>query len=417
MTGHFLPARLSALLAGWCMLISLIALSGCATLPGLGGAPSPTVKMDSGVEIAQMQAKPGIGGTGKQDGKSPGIGGTGQLAGASPGIGGTGIIGTITGFGSILVNGLVVDTPPGLSVAFKDRTLRADALRAGQVVAIQAHGGGAHLRAIALSVRHEVAGPIEKIDIAQRMAVVFGQRVEIPRGIVFTANGSRAIPIEDLAVGEHIDVSGLRRANGVIAASRIDKTRPGAAAVLRGRVTASGQTGFSVNGVRIDAPFANRPARLASGKDVLVIGTAIRGRLRARRITLNPVRPFSGRVRRLSIEGYVRRAISGGVAIGAVPISQLPASTALQAGQRVILDGSVDARGRLAVKRVRKPGVPGELRRKPTVPPPPRRQIREPAYPSPVLTPSRPSPPPVLRTPPRSSPPPVLRTLPSKPAR
>lgn len=404
MTRHLACARLSALLARGFMLISLIVLTGCATFPGIGGAQSPAVNSDTGTQVAQIKAQPGIGGTGKQ-----------------PGIGGTGIIGTITGFGSIFINGLVVDTAPDLAIAFKDRTLRPDALRVGQVVAIEAQNAGGHLRAIALSVRHEVAGPIERIDIAQRMAVVFGQRIAIPKGVISAANGSRKISIGDLAPGDHIDVSGLRRADGVIAASRIDKTRPGEAAVLRGRVTASGQSGFSVNGVRIDAPFATRPATLASGKDVLVIGTAIRGRLSARRITLNPVRPFSGRVARVSIEGYVRRAISGGVAIGAMPISQLPARTSLQAGQRIILDGSIDTRGRIAVKRVRSPGVitrvPAELRKQLNAPPPPRRQIEPPASPAPAIRDPRPLNPPVFSpqdTPPglpHEVTPPVFRPL------
>ncbi|MFQ5625373.1 MAG: DUF5666 domain-containing protein [Methyloligellaceae bacterium] len=416
MTRHLTRRSLSALLAGWIMLVFLLAAGGCATSLGSGGAPSSSVaagtrapeQANAGTDVAQMQTQPGIGGTGKQESKSPGIGGTGQIAGAPPGIGGTGgtgIIGTVTGFGSVLVNGLEIDYAPDLPVAFKDRTLRPDALRIGQVVAIEAQGSGNRLRASRLSVRHEVAGPIERIDPVRRIAVVFGQRIEIPEGVISAANGSRVVSIHDLAAGDHIDVSGLRRANGVIAASRIDKTGPGVAAVLRGRVTASGQSGFSVNGVRIDAPFANRPGTLASGKEVLVIGAAIRGRLRARRINLLASRPFSGRVRRLSVEGYVRRAISGGVAIGRMPISQLPARTNLQAGQRIILDGSMDARGRLAAKRLHTPRInlrhPGRSRGNFNRRPPPRRQVLPPATPPPVIRDHRPSRPPVYHPPPR----------------
>ena len=98
MTRHHTRSALSASLAGLLMLISLLAVSGCATSLGDGGAPLSSVAQNTvapepagaGVTVAQMQAQPGIGGTGKQDGKSPGIGGTGQIAGAAPGIGGTG---------------------------------------------------------------------------------------------------------------------------------------------------------------------------------------------------------------------------------------------------------------------------------------------------------------------------------------
>ncbi|MCH8239692.1 MAG: hypothetical protein IIB62_06510, partial [Proteobacteria bacterium] len=90
----------------------------------------------------------------------------------------------------------------------------------------------------------------------------------------------------------------------------------------------------------------------------------------------------------------------GGVAIGAMPISQLPARTSLQAGQRIILDGSIDTRGRIAVKQVRSPGVitrvPAELRKQLNAPPPPRRQIEPPASPAPVIRDPRPLNPPVF---------------------
>ncbi len=411
MTGPFIRKNASAFLAGWLALVAPLFLTGCATSLGGGGAPSASAAGDvrtsgpagSETKIAQMN-QPGIGGTGKPNDKSPGIGGTGQVAGAPPGIGGTGIVGTVTGFGSIFVNGFEVDYAPDLPITFKDRKVRPDALRIGQVVEIEADGSGQRLRANRLAIRHEVAGPIERIDPARRMAVVFGQRIEIPEGVISAGNGSRVMKFSGLAVGDHIDVSGLRRADGVIAASRIDKTAPGETTVLRGRVTASGQTGFSVNGVRIETPVDSRPRTLASGQDVLIIGRAVGGRLRARRINQLGLRPFSGRVRRLSIEGYVRRAITGGVAVGRVPITQLPSRANLRAGQRVILGGSLDARGRFAAKRLRAPRVdlrrpgrpPANLNRRP----PPGRRAIPPASRRPVQRAPWPRRPDVFRRPP-----------------
>ena len=392
--------NLSALFAGCLAFFALLALNGCAGSLGGGGAPAASVTGEAPVsepagtntKIAQMSGRPGIGGTGKPNDKSPGIGGTG-------------IVGTVTGFGSILVNGFEVDYAPDLPITFKDRKVRPDALRIGQVVEVEAQGSGNRLRANRLAIRHEVAGPIERIDPARRIAVVFGQRIEIPEGVISADNGSRAMKIGGLGVGDHIDVSGLRRADGVIAASRIDKTGPGAATVLRGRVTATGRTGFSVNGVRIDAPAGSRPRTLASGQDVQIIGTAVGGRLRARRIDQLPLRPFSGRVRRLSVEGFVRRAISGGVAVGRVPITQLPARANLRAGQRIILDGSLDARGRFAAKRLRAPRIdlrrpgraPANLNTRPT----PGRRVIPPAPRPPVQRAPWPRRPDTFRAPPR----------------
>jgi hypothetical protein len=409
----FKLGRTSVMAMASLALLALMSLGGCGASLGTNGAPSAQVATDilpaqqSGSVAVAQNAQPGIGGTGKQNGKTPGIGGTGQLAG-TPGIGGTGIIGTVSGFGSILVNGFEVEYAPDLPVTFKDRAVRPDALRIGQVVEVLAVGTGKHLRARRIAVRHEVAGPIQRIDHARRMAVVFGQRIEIPSGVISTANGTRVVPIRNLAVGDHIDVSGLRLANGVIAASRIDMTGTDASAVLRGRVTTSDQTGFVVNGVRIDAPLASRPRNLRSGQNVQIVGTAIRGRLRARRINPAPARPFAGRVKRLSVEGYVTRAISGGVAVGGVPITQLPARARIQAGDRVILDGPVGARGRFAPSRVRAPVVRLRFQSAPSrnpngIQPAPRRQVLPPAAPPPVIRRAPQPRPPVYRPPPRRS--------------
>jgi hypothetical protein len=395
-------------LPGCLLLIALLTLNGCASSLGTNSAPATPVaantqpnQSEGGITVAQ-NAQPGIGGTGK----TPGIGGTGQIAGTPPGIGGTGIIGTVTGFGSIIVNGFEVDYAPDIPITFKDRTVRPNALRIGQVVEIEAEGSGKILRARRLSIRHEVAGPIERIDVSRRIAVIFGQRVEIPEGVISTGNGSRKLKFSDLAAGDHIDVSGLRRANGVIAASRIEKTGPGETAVLRGRVTASGQSSFSVNGMRIDAPVGGRPATLSSGRDVQITGTAIRGALRARRINLLALRPFSGRVRRLSVEGYVRRAISGGAAIGRIPITQLPARARIGSGERVILDGRFSAQGGFAPTRLRRPKVKTRRRGVPrgnlnTRPASPRRQAAPPAPRPPVTRAPYPQRPPVIRSQPR----------------
>lgn len=385
------------------VLAALLVLAGCATSMGTDDALSGSVSGDPAQEgsTTVAQAPPGIGGTGEPGTKSPGIGGTGDVSAGVPGIGGTGIVGTITGFGSIFVNGYEVDYAPDLPVRFKDATIRSDQLRIGHVVEAEAVSDGKRLRARRLSVRHEVAGPIEHIDRARRIAVVFGQRVEVPRGGVYTSGGLRRLSFDQLSVGDHIDVSGLRRANGVVAASHVDRTGPGAAAVLRGRVMASDPSGITVNGMRVEAPRQNIGRALVSGQNVVIVGTTVGGKLRARRVNPLPARPFEGRVKNLSIEGFVTRAISGGVAIGETPVTRLPARARLRAGDRVILEGPLDRRGSFAPTRLRQPKAqleyPGAPRRTQVpVSPAPRQQVLPPERTAPL-------PPPVIRGPaPRS---------------
>src|SRR6185369_3233583 len=90
-----------------------------ASAPGLGG---------TGV------ASGGIGGTGIRTG---GIGGTGISNG---GIGGTGIVGVITGFASICVNGVEVHYGADTPVLADGRQAQAGDLAVGQVVAVSASG-------------------------------------------------------------------------------------------------------------------------------------------------------------------------------------------------------------------------------------------------------------------------------------
>jgi hypothetical protein len=120
---------------------------------------------------------------------------------------------------------------------------------------------------------------------------------------------------------------------------------------------------------------------------VEIIGTVFQGRLQATRITLLRALPFSDQVRRVSVEGYVIRAIAGGVAIGSVPISQLPANARIQARQRIIFDGSIDARGRFAPTRVRIPQNTA----------PRAAQVRQPYSPPPATRAPQPSAPVVRR--------------------
>ena len=66
-----------------------------------------------------------------------GIGGT-RLTDWSGGMGGTGVFGTITGCGSLIINGLHVDFAPGQKV----ESLLGKELQIGQVVAVQANNVG-----------------------------------------------------------------------------------------------------------------------------------------------------------------------------------------------------------------------------------------------------------------------------------
>jgi hypothetical protein len=302
--------------------------------------------------IAQSRlSDPGIGGTGHQPGEGNGIGGTGQPFNQNPGIGGTGIIGTITGFGSILVNGYEVDYAADQPINSDFGTpMHADALRVGQVVEVEAEGDGGRLRARTIAVQHEVAGRIESVDRASGTLVVVGQTVSAENGIIADKNGQSVRSTSDLAVGDSIEVSGLRRDDGVIAASRIEKRAAAGPTLIRGTVTAVGNGGFAVSGYQL-ALAPNQPSPTV-GTHVAVTGSISQGSFVPRRVERVPETPFGGRLKRLSIEGFVGRGRGSMLSVRGMPLAATKGAAQSRFGERVIINGPLDEHRHLIPERM-----------------------------------------------------------------
>jgi hypothetical protein len=222
-----------------------------------------------------------------------GIGGTGRPAGeavADRGIGGTGVFGTITGFGSICVNGLEVRVAPDATVQVDGAPATAADLRVGQVVAVRAAGATTDIWTDRIAVFHLVSGPIwaAEADVLN----VAGQVVALD-GV--TLRGT------DLRPGTWVNVSGLRDLAGTIRATRIDGRAPG-------DVTVSGQVGEHLGAAYIGAlrlSFAGVPA--APRGQALVV----RGVMHGQTLSVSDVSAWLDRTQlsdeqRLLREGYVQ---------------------------------------------------------------------------------------------------------------
>lgn len=219
----------------WMGLV-LLALAACeAGLP----LPRPVAdaacrwRPDGGPPLADR----GIGGTGRTAGFADrGIGGTG--------IGTSGIFGTVAGFASICVDGIEVGYDPAVPVEIDGMAATSDALRVGQSVAIVAARGPAMPRAVRVSVRYEVSGPVEAVENAgEGRIVVAGQRVRVLR----TTVGDAAV-----RPGAWVAVSGLRGADGDIVASRIDPRLPGLVTVHGPLIAADGTRWIGALAIRGD---------------------------------------------------------------------------------------------------------------------------------------------------------------------
>lgn len=294
----------------------------------------------------------GIGGTGYKPGDGNGIGGTGHEPGEGNGIGGTGeyvdggertgVVGAITGFGSIYVNGLHIDIDDDMPVKFKDRVVRAGELDVGHVVAVEAAGEGEKLRAVSASVQHEVGGPVSAIDRQAGTFVVLGQTIKAPKD-----NRDRGVQFAELRTGMRVDVSGFRTGDETIDATRLDRIKRKDADYVTGAVSEVTTSGFSVGGLQIASAQDARPAGIVAGSVVYVSGRAARGGLRPRRVRVEPALPFSRPVARLSIEGFVVKRGVGAYRIGRWRIAGPAGAFKLGGRERIVITGGLGKGARI----------------------------------------------------------------------
>lgn len=211
-----------------------------ALLAVLLASCAPTAPDRAAPEATRLPVPPAVCRVGPDGGPVPsgsrtadrGIGGTGAPTGAAlrqadRGIGGTGIVAVIIGFASVCLAGQEVALDPGTPVLIGEHPAPPEALRAGQVAVVDAAGPGGTLRARAIAIRYEVSGAVEMADGATLR--VAGQRVAVS-----AAQGDRP------ASGEWVAVSGLRRPDGVIEATRLDRRAAGEV-IVHGRLVRAGE--------------------------------------------------------------------------------------------------------------------------------------------------------------------------------
>lgn len=290
-------------------LALLLALAGCTAAPPPVAPPAPAATPAAGLcrigpDDGPLLADRGIGGTGISAEGDRGIGGTGST-------GGTGILGVITGFASVCVNGLEIHTAPTLAVELEGVAASPAQLRAGQVVVVEAVGPPEALRARRLAVRHEVIGPVEQQRGAEGLRVA-GQEVRFTPEM----RGGSA-----WRIGDWVAVSGLRRPDGRVMASRIDRRDPGPV-LVRGIVEQDPQ-GLHIGALPFQPPLTLRP-----GAAVTVTGRFAEGRFVTESVSgdlllTDPARAFGAGVERLVIDSYFTMTDGvlqlGGTSFGLAP--------------------------------------------------------------------------------------------------
>ena len=136
------------------------------------------------------------------------------------------VTGAISGFGSVIVNGVRYDTSRA-EVRIEDRTGTLAELSVGHVVRVSAEvddKGGASARLI--EQHRLLQGTVQAVDLAAGTVTVAGQVVRVDDDTSFDDSIARA-SLAGLAVGERVEVHGFSGSNGQGRATRIERPAAG----------------------------------------------------------------------------------------------------------------------------------------------------------------------------------------------
>ncbi len=164
-------------------------------------------------------------------------------------------IGVITGFGSVYVNGVRYDTSRA-QISVNGNAASETALRAGQCVQIKGHAQGHSHHADVIRYHNVLEGPISAIARAEGALVAMGQTVLVTS---LTSFGDSAASLDDLQIGDVVEVSGMVSSGGEIEATRIDIKPDGGPFDVTGYVSNLNKAGklFNINALVVDYSTAN----------------------------------------------------------------------------------------------------------------------------------------------------------------
>ena len=228
-----------------------------------------------------------------------GIGGTG-ISNNDYGIGGTGIVGTISAFGSIVVNGLHIEYSKLQPLESFLGNKTAASLAIGNVVAIEADLVEGQLVARRIIEQIALSGTVESVDLTHSKIIVAGELV-----VVLPNNNGTSLMIEDINIGSQVAISGLRD-TGALYASQVSPVLNSMVAfasgtitnIDEGRMTVDNNRTFNIKGNALD------DYKVGDFVSIRIDGNSyqkIQSKTSVERIY---GQMFDGRVTRTAIEGF-----------------------------------------------------------------------------------------------------------------
>ena len=286
-------------------------------------------------------------------------------------------MGTITAFGSVVVNGVHYDIASATITHNGDTVTQAD-LEVGHIARV--HGQRNHQdnngHADHVDVEDRLVGPITAIDAGAGTLVALGQSVTVDSGTSFGHNINPS-GLAGLVVGDVVAISGLAAADGTIAATRIDLKSANHKFQVIGTVENldAGAHKFTINALNVDYGTATvegfAAGQPANGDIVEVKGTAFDTATTT--LTATKVAPEEDAMQdanhgdRVEREGLVTRFVSAtdfdvaGKAVTTTSTTVFEGGTAadLALNVRVEAEGSLDTSGVLVADKIeiRKEGI------------------------------------------------------------
>ena len=275
--------------------------------------------------------------------------------------------GAVTGFGSVFVNGVRFETSSATFTINGKPGTQAD-LRVGHVVTVHGHRDGAgHSTADRIDFDDLVKGPIDSVDAAAGTLVVMGQTVLTDADTSFDDNISGA-SLAGLNPGDIVEVSGMRRADGDIQATRIEAKPAGTVFEVTGIASAVDTAAhkLNVNALVVDysaATVRDFPSgQPANGDLVEAKGSSVNaaGELVASSIERKRDADDAGAGMQVEIEGLITRFVSAtDFDVAGKPVTT-NSSTRFENGSaadlalnaKVEAEGQIDANGVLVATKV-----------------------------------------------------------------
>ncbi len=279
-------------------------------------------------------------------------------------------VGAITGFGSVHLNGKRFQTTSATITIDGQAATQGD-LHVGDVIEVKGHHDATSGDDVAdeIEMHTDVQGPVTSIDVVGGTLVVLGQSVVVSADTSFDDSVSPA-SLAGLAVGDILEVSGMRAANGDIDATRIERKPAGTMFRVIGTASATDGTAKSlaINALAVDftaATLVDFPSTGPKDGDLVeadgtTLGAA--GQLLATRLELRTGKELKAdHDGDAEFEGLVTRFASAtdfdvaGRAVTTSATTTFEGGTAadLALNVRVEVEGAVDSTGVLAATTVR----------------------------------------------------------------